>query len=185
MQIPRPGLLLRVSGGFLLATLLLPRLAPAAESAPPGKRFLALSATTERVASAYVDAYFRTDFDAMEKLSGPETSFDDATADTLFGGAPVSGRAAVFTHLRSTFAGITHISFRPSRRYFSGEHAVFEGEVTWGYRPAPDAPESVTTGMPLVVIIQVKDGVVMSHRDYGDYRVMLEQARATARIPTG
>lgn len=173
---PAPGR--RLAGSVLLASiLLLPRLAAAEEPASRPPDFLALSAATERIASAYLDAYFRTDFDTMEKLSGAETSFDDPTADTLFGGAPVAGRAAVFAHLRQTFAGITRLSFRPSRQYFSGEHGVFEGEVTWGYRPSPDAPEAVTTGMPLIVIIQVKNGAVISHRDYGDYRVMIEQSR--------
>jgi len=180
MQPTRSAPQLRISGRILLA-LLLPLLLSliiiAEEPTPPGKVYLALSATTERVASAYVDAYFRMDFDTMEQLSGPETSFDDPTADTLFGGAPVPGRAAVFGHLRTTFAGITQISFLPSRRYFSGEHGVFEGEVTWGFRPSPGASEKITSGMPLIVIVQVKDGLVVSHRDYGDYRVFLAQAR--------
>lgn len=145
--------------------------------------FAQRTVTTERIAGTYYDAYIRRDFAAMERISGSDTNFDDATADQLFGGEIVRGREAVFAHLRKTFASITHLAFQTTRRYASGEHAIFEGEVDWDFREPESSRTLSFRGMPLVVIVRVRDGQIVEHRDYGDYRVFVEQYRRQQTAP--
>ena len=142
---------------------------------PPDFRVLTM--TTEKVATEYFDHYFKMEFDAMERLADPAVSFEDPTANTVFGGAVVSGREQTYAKMRQTFAGFTHLAFRPTRKYFSGEHAVMEGVIDWTFKGETAGQQISIVGMPLVIILQVREGRVLTHRDFGDYRVFLRQYR--------
>lgn len=153
-----------------------PTATPQANAAKPPD-FRVLTMTTEKVATAYFNNYFKMEFDAMERLADPAVSFDDPTANTVFGGTIVSGREQTYAKMRQTFAGITHLAFRPTRKYFSGEHAVMEGVIDWTFKGEAAGQQISIVDMPLVIILQIHEGRVLTHRDFGDYRVFIRQYR--------
>lgn len=155
----------------------------AAATPPPPPDYFARSAATEKVATEFVERYFKMQFAEMELLSDPDISFDDPTANPIFGSEIVTGREAVFKAKREGFADINSIEFHQTRSFFAADYAVFEGVIDWSF-PGQKAGRIISIkGMPLVIVLQLRDGRVISHRDYGDYRVFMKQYREQAAAP--
>ena len=51
---------------------------------------------------------------------------------------------------------------------FAIDHAIFVGKLSWTYQLPKQ--KLVVEKMPMVVVLQMVDGRVVSHRDYADYR---------------
>ncbi len=136
--------------------------------------FTDLTAATEELASRYVDLYLDLNFDEMEPLLHADASFNDPTANKVFGSKLVSGKEAVLSNFREVFESITDAKLEINRSFASGDVAVFESNITWSF--TVQAGKNITIrDMPLVLVITVADGLVISHRDHGDYRVFMTQ----------
>lgn len=155
-------------------TAVLVAILPAAASA---QDYSATSAVTRDVASDYLQAYIARDWDRLETLLGDEASFEDPTAKLVFGGGIRQGKPAMMTMFREGYSSITDMRFDEQLRFAAGNIAVFEGVLTWTALHQGGVP--VTAEMPFVVILEVEDGKVVSHRDHADYAPYLE-ARAAA-----
>nr|WP_314860982.1 nuclear transport factor 2 family protein [uncultured Undibacterium sp.] len=172
-------LLLALSGVFARAehSVAAPKL-----EKPKPSNFEALSETTEKVANEYVEHYFKREFDSMAKLAAEEVTVDDPTARTIWGGQPQVGRKQIYGKMNELFSTFTHLAFRTTRKFFSGEHAIIEGELDWTFKAGPEGKEIAIVGLPLVIVVQVSDGKVISHRDFADYRVFMKQYRAQTAV---
>lgn len=135
------------------------------------------SVVTSDVASRYLDAYIARDWDALEPLLADEATFRDPTAKLVFGGEGATGKAAMMTMFRQGYSAITDMGFEEDRRIVGGTVGIFEGTLTWTALHRGGVP--VTARMPFVLILELEDGKVVSHRDYGDYTGYLA-ARAEA-----
>lgn len=172
--------------GFALLLLLFSALGlranenPTAPVPPRRADFVTLSATTARVARDYMNAYQHLDFAAMEPLAAESLHFEDqgSPAPTV-----ARGKAATFLHLRTTLKDFTRLQFRPTRTIFSGETAIFEGEADWTVHDPASGKNHETTGMPMVITLLIKDGLVVEHRDYVDLMGYAQRARAAAPSP--
>ncbi|NNC73034.1 MAG: nuclear transport factor 2 family protein [Sphingomonadaceae bacterium] len=133
-------------------------------------------AATRAIGQSYFDAYIARDWDRLEPLLADSASFRDPTAALVFGGAQADGRAAMMTLFREGYAGITRMAWRPLRAIHSGQYSLFEGELDW----ALDMGDGriVASVMPFVTMLQIENGRVVSHRDYGDYTPFLAAAHA-------
>lgn len=159
-----------------IAALLAPQAARAQVN--PGPALLEASAATEQVASAYFEAYMTRDWDAMGALLADDAHFTDPTAEILWGKTELEGSTAITEMFRGAFAQTEAMNFTEHRRIFTGAVAVFEGDLhVTGPNPLDGV---VTTVTPMVVILTVKDGKVVSHRDYADYAAYF-RARAAAQ----
>ena len=103
----------------------------------------------------------------LEPLLADEASFDDGTAYYLFGNQRTEGKAAMMHKFRTEYVGILKLEFEPSRTFHSGNIAIYEGNLDWAV--SLQSGEIIDTVMPIVTILQVEDGKIVSHRDFGDY----------------
>ncbi|MCB1025155.1 MAG: nuclear transport factor 2 family protein [Acidobacteria bacterium] len=158
------------------ALILILLLTAAAASAQQKNTFVENTEITQDVATKYFNNYMAIDWDALGSLMHDEISFDDATADLLFGEKKPVGKANVLKNFRDTFVAITNMTPKLSRTFFSGDVGVFEMDLSFSFKNRQNG--LTTIEMPLVVVITVKDGKVIEHRDYGDYREYIKQLRA-------
>lgn len=164
-------LLIAVTATFAFAATV-PSLAQEGERPSYGS----VGEATAPVADAYFNAYIGRDWDVLETMLVEGSSFQDPTATYVFGGVLSEGREAMMSRFRNGYASLTHMEFAVTRRIISGDIAIYEGALDWGI-DLGDAKvvDSVT---PMVIILTVKDGKVITHRDYVDYAPFIEAVRA-------
>lgn len=131
---------------------------------------------TEDVATKYFNHYMAIDWDKLSLLMHDDISFEDPTAELLFGEKKPVGKTNVLKNFRDTFIAITNMTPKLTRTFFSGDNGVFEMDLSFSFKDRQN--NTVTIQMPLVAVITVKDGKVIAHRDYGDYREYIKQLRA-------
>ena len=137
--------------------------------------YAAVGAATAPVADAYFAAYTTRDWDALEPLLAENASFQDPTATHVFGGVLSEGRTAMMQRFRVGYEGITHMEFAIDSRLVSAETAIYEGALHWGLDLGDGSiVDSVT---PMVIVLTVEDGRIVSHRDYVDYAPFIEAVR--------
>ncbi|MEJ2459459.1 MAG: nuclear transport factor 2 family protein [Novosphingobium sp.] len=144
--------------------------------ARPQHRYEQTTEAAAPVADAYFAAYIARDWDKLETLLDDKASFQDESAELVFGGLLSNGKAAMMERFRKGYASLKHMAFKPLRKFHAGNIAVYEGDLDWGIDLGKGAVvESVT---PMVVILRVKDGRIIRHRDNIDYEPFLEKMRA-------
>lgn len=133
------------------------------------------TAATESLATKYFNTYMAMDWNKLGQFMHDEITFADPTASLLFGEKNPAGKESVLKNFRDGYASLTNMTPKLTRTFFSGDTGVFELDLAFSFKTRKDTVETVT--MPLVVVITVKDGKVIMHRDYGDYRAYLDQIR--------
>lgn len=160
------------------AALLLALLAFAVPaSAATENRYTAETAATAPIADAYAAAYVALDWDRLEPLLADDASFLDPTATLVFGSVGTQGKVAVMKNFRSAYASLRKMSLTKRQVIHSGHFALYIGDLTWTVDMGDGRDVSSVT--PIVIVIEVKDGKVVSHRDYVDYAPFLAAERAT------
>ena len=159
-----------------IACIVLPVQAGEAAYAPEEQVYISNGETTRRVAEIYFDAYIRRDWTVIEGLIGEDGGFSDPTAEQIFGTKPHRGKAETIKGFRSGYAGITTMSANITRTVFSSSYALFEGTLDWTLK-LQSGKIIDTKEMPIVVILTIKDGKVVDHKDYADYRSFIEAFR--------
>lgn len=147
-----------------------------AVSAQQTNDFKESTSATEDVAAKYFTNYMAMDWDKLEPLMHADITFQDPTAQMIFGEKKPAGKEAVSKNFREGYASLTSMVPKTTRKFFSGNVGVFEMDLTFGFRNRQNGITTIT--MPLVVVITIKDGKVIEHRDYGDYREYLKQLKA-------
>ncbi|WP_243919015.1 nuclear transport factor 2 family protein [Novosphingobium beihaiensis] len=147
---------------------------PAWAETPP--RYDQVTQASTPVADAYFAAYIARDWDKLETLLDDEASFQDESAELVFGGLRSQGKAAMMKRFREGYASLTHMSFKPQRTFHAGHIAIYEGDLDWGL----DIGDGVVveSETPMVVILRVEDGKIVRHRDNVDYAPFLARLRA-------
>lgn len=167
---------------MILTALLLASAMPMTAQAQERPSFTEITAQTEQVGQAYAHAYIAMDWDRIESLLHDEASFEDSTANLIFGGGRYDGKAAMMTLFREGYTGISSLKLTPLRSFASGEVYVEEGQLDWGVDMG--GGRIVESSMPILTILTMKDGKVWKHRDYADYRPFLA-ADAASREAAG
>ncbi|HNU07682.1 MAG TPA: nuclear transport factor 2 family protein [Pyrinomonadaceae bacterium] len=142
--------------------------AAVAVSAQRQQDFETTTAATEVTAKKYFDSYMKLDWNGVEGLLASDATFEDAAAEIPYGWKKQTGKDNVMKHFRKEYAALTGMNANNLHSYFSGEVAVFEMELE--YRVKNAKSEIVTATMPLVTILTVRSGLVIDHKDFGDYR---------------
>lgn len=146
---------------------------------PPQNRFKETTTATEEVATRYFYAYMALDWNKLEPLMHADITFEDPTGTLLFGENRPAGKSDVIGGFRTGLAALTHMTPKIRRKFFSGTAGVFEMDLTFGFRNRQNQEVNIT--MPLVVVLKVKDGKVIEHRDYGGYRDYVKQVAAASK----
>jgi ketosteroid isomerase-like protein len=128
---------------------------------------------TKEICTKYFDAYIKLDFDTMKTVMHEDISFQDPTAGLIFGWKKIEGKSNVYENFKKSYAAIVEMKADTTRSIFSSNTAVFELMLTWKFMSAND--REIEINMPLVVVLTVKAGKVIEHRDYGDYNYFIEQ----------
>lgn len=131
------------------------------------------TAITREISTKYFDAYIKLDFESMKEIMHDSISFQDPTAKLIFEGEKVNGKSNVYENFKKSYATILEMKTDTTRTIFSSNTAVFELILTWKFKSAKD--REIEINMPLVVVLTVKEGKVIEHRDYGDYNYFVEQ----------
>lgn len=134
------------------------------------------TAVTQDVAVKYFDLYMAMDWEKIGLLMHDDITFEDPTAQLLFGEKKPSGKENVLKNFREGYASLTNMTPKLTRTFFSGNTGVFEMDLSFSFKNRQNGISTIQ--MPLVVVITVKDSKVISHRDYGDYREYLKQLKA-------
>jgi len=159
--------------------LILPALTlatPLAAQSSPAATYLAASDSSQAVGERYLKAYVALDWEAVEGMLAENASFQDPTAELIFGGRLISGRAGMMSFFRQNYAGL-EMSFVESRAVYSGHYAIIEGELTWS-APLQDGPRVTSKDGAFVLILRIEGGKVVEHRDYTTYKPYIEAMRA-------
>ena len=62
-----------------------------------------------------------------------------------------------------------------SRTIFSGNYAIFEGDLDWTVGIGNG--KKVSTVMPTITMLKIENGKVTEHRDFADYHPFLVEFR--------
>ncbi len=143
---------------------------------PEEASYLTTSDRTQKVAQKYFEAYLARDWNTVETLVADDVSFGDPTAVQLFGPNTHMGKAAAMKYFRENYAALTEMKATVTRAIFASHYAIFESTLDWSVK-LRNGKELRTPAMPFVVIVTVRDGKVVEHRDYADYRGFIEAAR--------
>lgn len=131
------------------------------------------TAITREICAKYFDAYIKLDFESMKEMMHDSISFQDPTAGLIFGWKKVEGKTNVYENFKKSYATIIEMKEDRTRTIFSSNTGVFELMLTWKFMSAKN--REIKINMPLVVVLTVKEGKVIEHRDYGDYNYFVEQ----------
>lgn len=140
--------------------------------------------SNEEIARAYIAAYSDWDFEKMSSFYHDSVSFHDPTAEVSFprGTYRHKGKAAV----KNFFSGVfnnsqpDYVKLRVKDTFASGSIFIFHSDFECVLPSAwfgKDSTESVFISIPLDTIVEIKDGKVYRHTDYGDYTTYGEQIR--------
>jgi ketosteroid isomerase-like protein len=160
---------------LLLASLCL---LSAARAAPDLR---AATQQTLAVAERYHSAYMDRAWDTLEPLLAEGATFQDPTAELVFGGQRHVGKPALMKLFREGYASITQMRFEPLRTMASGQHVLFEGTLAWTLRLQDG--RLVSSRMPIVTWLRVQDGLITEHTDLADYRPFADALRAARAQP--
>lgn len=138
---------------------------PAIAQAPP--TFAQVTADSRPIADAYFDAYTSLDWDRLEPIVADGASFQDRTAELVFGAVGATGKPAMMKLFRENYASITKMTFKPIRRMHTGHYGIFEGDLNFAIKMQDGRIVESTT--PFLVTLRVENGKVVEHRDYADY----------------
>ncbi len=131
------------------------------------------TATTKKITSKYFLDYFKLDFNTMKDAMHDDISFHDPTAELIMGTKLVEGKANVFESFKKSYAAIIEMRQEPIRTIFSSNTGIFEIIIKWKFKAGPE--KIIAIEMPLIVVLTIKEGKVIEHRDYGDYNYFLKQ----------
>jgi ketosteroid isomerase-like protein len=140
------------------------------------KQYQSSSSDARAIGEPYFNAYLERDWDKFESILHTDAIWSDPTAEQLFGVERVSGKDLVISHLRSSFAGITHMRAHINRKVFTSNFAIFEADLDWGVRLRNGKTVEVKAA-PFVVVLRIKDGKVIEHTDYADYAGFINEFR--------
>ncbi len=127
----------------------------------------------KEVTSKYFNAYMNLEFDSMLAMMHDSISFEDPTARFVFGGKKIEGKVSVYDNFKESYATIIEMNQKTIRTIFSSNTGIFEIDLVWKLKNGPD--KIITINMPLIVVLTVENGKVITHRDYGDYNYFIEQ----------
>ncbi len=113
------------------------------------------------------------DFDSMKTMMHDNISFEDPTARFVFGGSKIENKVSVYENFKESYAAISEMNQQTVRTIFSSSTGIFEIDLEWKMKNGPD--KIITINMPLIVVLTVENGKIISHLDYGDYNYFIEQ----------
>ena len=135
--------------------------------------FSETTSITKKITVKYFSNYFKLDFDAMKDNMHDDISFHDPTAELIMGTRLVEGKTNVYESFKKNYATIIEMKQEPIRTIFSSTTGIFEVIIKYKFKDGPE--KIVAIEMPLIVVLTVKDGKVVEHRDYADYNYFIEQ----------
>ena len=137
------------------------------------------------VAEAYMEAYSNWDVEKMGELYHPDVHFHDPTAEVAFpnGKYEFTGKQNV----KGFFEGVwnkskpNYIELQIANRFTVGNiyifHSIFHS-ILPGDWFGKDITEKVFISITLDSIIEISDGLIISHTDYADYTTYNKQIQA-------
>lgn len=128
--------------------------------------------TTEQITMDYFQKYLSLNFDELAKLMHQDVSFHDPTANMLMGNELAKSKDSVLAYFKTNYT-IYDTHFPITQSFFSGTVGVIQTNLQWKFKGRQG--NIFQFEMPLVVVLTVKDGKVIEHRDYGDYRIFIAQ----------
>lgn len=142
----------------------------------------------ETVAREYMKAYSNWDFEKMKSFYSDGVHFEDPTATEAFGQPYVfDGKEKVHGFFNNVFKDRfkndrpPYVKFNMERVFSTGSLVIISSTfecivpTSW-YKEKSD--EALLISIPFVTILEVKNGQITKHFDYGDYKKYNAQIRA-------
>ena len=131
------------------------------------------SLKTEEIGVKYINAYFSMDWDKLELMLADCSTFADPTAAYVFGGIIRNGKQEMMKNFRENYTSIELMKFKKARSFFSGDYAIFEGDLDWTI--VLQGNKRVRSIMPIITMLKVQNNKIIEHRDYADYHPFLKE----------
>jgi len=157
---------------FVLTIILFISVTMSPNNVHANTEFYEANTVTKNVTEKYFAAYFDLDFETLKELMHDDISFADPTADLIFHSEKVIGKDAVYENFKKGYASITEMTQTPIRTIYSSNTGIYEINIEFKFK---EGANIISINMPLVIILTIKDGKVIEHRDYGDYNHFLRQ----------
>jgi ketosteroid isomerase-like protein len=138
-------------------------------------KYSKITSETERVTKEYIKNYFDFNFDKLKEYMHDSITFQDPTAKFVFSGKLVEGKETLYKFFTNNYASIHSSEVEIQREIVSSGVGIYEINLTWSFANDNPKKEIVIEKMPMVIVLSTKDGKVIQHRDYGDYKVFIQQ----------
>ncbi len=132
--------------------------------------------TDETVARAYVEAYGRGDLTEMTTYMAEDMTLTDATAADFGVTMHEEGRRQILDRIGPMFEAAGDVHLKIERWFYSGNHGVCWGTYTHD-APLPGG-DAVEINADIVLVVQMRDGKVVSQVDHADYASVMRQVEA-------
>ncbi|TJY37785.1 nuclear transport factor 2 family protein [Pontimicrobium aquaticum] len=143
--------------------------------------------SSEDLALEYMEAYGNWDFDKMKTFYDDNIRFQDPTATEAFKSAfETVGKEKVYTMFKGVYQAFEnnkppYISINVDKIFSSGSFVVVNSTYqsvlpnVW-YKNSNT--EKIMVSIPILTILQIKNGKIVSHKDYADYDTWNKQIQA-------
>lgn len=142
----------------------------------------------DTLASDYMEAYGKWDFDKMKTFYSDTIHFEDPTGSEQFGQHYfIDGKENVYHFFKDMFKGSfkdnkpRYVNFIIDKKIITESYAIFSSTfeciipTNW-YKE--NSNESILISIPFVTILRFRNGKIISHSDFGDYTTYIKQIRA-------
>lgn len=142
----------------------------------------------ENIATEYMKAYGNWDFDKMKTFYSEDIRFEDPTGSEAFGQTMmVEGKENVYMFFKDVFKDRfkddkpPYVNFIIDKKFISGSFIImnttFECVLPTSWFKE-NSSETVLVSIPFVTILEIENGLIKKHTDYGDYSKYKAQIKA-------
>ena len=132
--------------------------------------------TIEQLSKNYIEAYFEMNPEVYGTFLDEEIVWADPTwSEVDPENIPVIGKSEMINHLRTSTSGITEMSYVIDHHFTSGNIAVFEGFLEYGWKN-PNSEKIFYFKVREVSVLEFNEKKkIKRHTDYTDFRNWLVQ----------
>ncbi|MFI0429411.1 nuclear transport factor 2 family protein [Mariniflexile sp. HMF6888] len=146
------------------------------------------SQSHKTIALSYMEAYGDWDFDTMKTFYAENIHFEDPTGSEVFNQKfDFNGIKEVYNFFRGVFKNgfenerPPYVDFRIEKVFESGSfiiiNSTFECQLPNAWFKEPSS-ERILISIPFLTILQIENGKIISHTDYGGYDSYMKQIQA-------
>ncbi|NHN25764.1 nuclear transport factor 2 family protein [Flavobacterium jejuense] len=144
--------------------------------------------SNDSIATAYMKAYGDWNFDTMKTFYSEDIHFEDPTAEKAFGQPFLfKGKENVYAFFKGVFKDRfknnkpPYVNFIIEKKFCANSFVIINSTfecvipTSWFKK---ESKETILIAIPFVTILEIENGKIKKHTDYGDYSKYNAQIKA-------